>query len=66
MIISSSTSNFRFGLQSAISDFNKNEIDIISLCNYDTFFHKALEKRLITSNDFETLKDWKIKMAYLT
>ena len=56
MIVKGVISIFSYGLQTAIDNFNKNEIDIISLCNYDTLLTEALEKNFITSNDLETLK----------
>tara|TARA_B000000532_G_C18823093_1_gene386838 strand:+ start:279 stop:929 length:651 start_codon:yes stop_codon:yes gene_type:complete len=59
MIVKGVISIFSYGLQTAIDNFNKNEIDIISLCNYDTLLPEALEKNFINSNDLETLKDWK-------
>ena len=52
--------SFEVSTKKNLSDnFNKNEIDIISLCNYDTLLPEALEKNFINSNDLETLKDWK-------
>lgn len=59
MIIKGVISIFNYGLQKAIDNFNENEIDIISLCNYDTLLFKALEQNFITSNDLKTLESWK-------
>jgi orotate phosphoribosyltransferase len=59
MIIKGVISIFSYGLKTAIDNFNKNEIEIISLCNYDTLLSQALEQNFITPNDLETLESWK-------
>ncbi|HRH67043.1 MAG TPA: orotate phosphoribosyltransferase, partial [Bacteroidia bacterium] len=50
---------FTYGFQLAENNFEKENCQNISLCDYETLLEKALESRYISSKDLDTLRKWR-------
>jgi len=51
---------FTYGFQTAIDNFEKANVKLITLSNYNALAELALETNYITETQFEALKQWKI------
>lgn len=50
---------FTYGFPLADANFEKENCQNISLCDYETLLEKALEAKYITNNDLDTLRKWR-------
>ncbi len=50
---------FSYGFKTASENFKKAKCPLITLTNYETLVHQALETGYITENDLKTLKAWR-------
>ena len=50
---------FTYGFPLADANFEKENCQNISLCDYETLLEKALEAKFITNNDLDTLRKWR-------
>ena len=54
---------FNYGFDIAKKLFEKDHIKMVSLSNYNALIELALEKKIISQQDIETLKNWRINPA---
>ena len=50
---------FTYQLQSAADNFKAKECELITLTNYETLIHKAIEENYITPDDQQSLLEWR-------
>lgn len=50
---------FTYGFKIASENFKREKCDLITLSDYDTLVHQALNDGYINKRDFETIKDWR-------
>jgi orotate phosphoribosyltransferase len=50
---------FSYGFKTATENFKKAKCPLVTLTNYDTLIHQALETGYITEHDIKTLKAWR-------
>lgn len=51
--------NFTYGFPVATENFNKAEVKLITLTNYDAVLAEALRTEYIAESDLETLQEWR-------
>ena len=49
---------FTYGLNISMENFQKNKVNLDTLCNYDELINKAIDIKYISEKDLETLKKW--------
>ena len=49
---------FTYGFNKSIENFEKNKIDLDTLCDYNALIKKATEIKYVSKKDSETLKKW--------
>tara|TARA_B100001248_G_C27393328_1_gene463770 strand:- start:724 stop:1371 length:648 start_codon:yes stop_codon:yes gene_type:complete len=49
---------FTYGFNKSIENFEKNKIDLDTLCDYNELIKKATEIKYVSKKDSETLKKW--------
>ena len=49
---------FTYGLNISTENFQKNKVNLDTLCNYDELINKAIDIKYISEKDLETLKKW--------
>ena len=49
---------FTYGFNKSIENFEKNKIDLHTLCDYNELIKKATEIKYVSKKDSETLKKW--------
>ena len=49
---------FTYGFNKSIENFEKNKIDLDTLCDYNVLIKKATEIKYVSKKDSETLKKW--------
>jgi len=54
---------FSYGLKVASDNFNKAQVPLVTLSNYDAMLQKAVDSNYITASDVKTLKSWKSNPA---
>ena len=54
---------FTYGFQTAIENFSKANVDLLTLSNYNSLVELALESNYISDSQFEELKNWRIDPA---
>lgn len=50
---------FTYGFKAATENFKKSKCPLVSLTNYDTLLHQALQTGYINEGDIKLLKSWK-------
>lgn len=50
---------FTYGFKLAEEKFKEANVELTTLCNYDTILETALETKYITDADLDTLKEWR-------
>ena len=50
---------FTYGFDEAKENFNKNNTEYMSLCDYKSLLHQAIEKKYINENDLKILENWR-------
>ena len=51
---------FDYGFKETEERFNKNEVDLFSLSNYEYLIDKAYQTSYLTEDDFNLLKKWRV------
>jgi len=51
---------FSYGFKVAEQKFKAARVKLTTLCNYDAIIHQALATKYITTEDVETLKEWRL------
>ena len=54
---------FTYGFQTAIDNFDKANVKLVTLSNYNALSELALDTRYISNQQFEELKQWRINPA---
>lgn len=49
---------FTYNFDVSRENFEKNKIDLFTLCNYDILIEEAIKSKHISESELETLKDW--------
>lgn len=49
---------FTYNFDVSKENFEKNKIDLFTLCNYDILIEEAIKSKHISESELETLKDW--------
>ncbi len=58
LIVKGVVSIFTYGFDEAKENFNKNNTEYMSLCDYKTLLHQAIEQKYINENDLKILENW--------
>ena len=50
---------FTYGFDAAAENFRNADCEYVSLCDYDTLLHQAIEQQYIETSDLKILKKWR-------
>ena len=50
---------FTYQMELAKKNFKEKNCELVTLSNYETLIHKAVEEAYISDEDVESLKDWR-------